>query len=174
MRLRPDHPRVHHLLQRAVFRLQTRPHRPEPRAGLTRAFAPHRSGSLAAPGVVRSRTLTRVVVVDEAWGGPLPVHRVAGIHACGVVRGEGLRVLHTGPQRALVEGMDDFVLCEDTLLALDFDGFDPEGLAVEVLTSPALVAAARRDADRLRTAATPYATYLARGPLCALEPVRCG
>ncbi|WP_155979760.1 DUF6879 family protein [Nocardiopsis sp. CNS-639] len=171
MRLRPDHPRVHHLLHtsRAVFRLQTRPHCPKPRAGLTRAPAPHRSVSLAVPGtVVRSRTLTRVVVVDEAWGGPLPVHRVAGIHACGVVPGEVLRVLHTGPQRALVEGMDDFVLCEDALLALDFDGFAPEGLAVEVLTSPALVAAARRDADRLRSAATPYATYLARSPaLCS-------
>lgn len=166
MRLRPDHPRIHHLLQRAVFRLQTRPHCPEPRAGLTRAFAPHRSGSLAAPGVVRSRTLTRVVVVEQGRGA-VPVHRVADIHSCGVVPGEALRLLHTGPQRALVEGMDDFVLCEDTLLALDFDGFDPEGLAVEVLTSPALVAAARRDADRLRAASTPYATYLARGPaLC--------
>ncbi|WP_435110018.1 DUF6879 family protein [Nocardiopsis synnemataformans] len=167
MRLRPDHPRVHHLLQRAVFRLQTRPHCPEPRAGLTRLLTAHRPKTLAPGTVVRSRTLTRVVVVDEAWGGPLPVHRVAGVHSCGVVRGEVLRVLHTGPQRALVEGMDDFVLCGDTLLALDFDGFDPEGLAVEVLTFPALVAAARRDADRLRSAATPYATYLVRGPaLC--------
>ncbi|NKY96623.1 DUF6879 family protein [Nocardiopsis alborubida] len=170
MRLRPDHPRVHHLLQtsRAVFRLQTRPHRPGPRARLTRAPAPHRPGTLAVPGtVVRSRTLTRIVVVDEVWSGPLPVHRVAGVHACGVVPGEVLRLLHTGPQRALVEGMDDFVLCDDTLLALDFDGFDFEGLAVEVLTSPALVAAARRDADRLRAEATPYATYLARSPaLC--------
>lgn len=170
MRLRPDHPRVHHLLQtsRAVFRLQTRPHRPKPWAGLTRALAPPRPGVLAAPRtVVRSCTLIRVVVVDEAWGGPLPVRRAAGVHTCRVVLGEVLRLLHTGPQRALAEGMDDFVLCDDTLLALDFDGFDPEGLAVEVLTSPALVTAARRDADRLRAAATPYTTYLARGPaLC--------
>lgn len=167
MRLRPNHPRVHRLLQRAVFRLQTRPRRPEPRAHLTPAPTPHRPGTLAAPGtVVRSRILTRVVVVDEACD-PLPVHRAAGVHACGAVPGEDLRLLHTGPQRALVEGMDDFVLCEGTLLALDFDGFDSEGLAVEVLTSPALVAAARRDADRLCAAATPYTTYLARGPaLC--------
>lgn len=168
MRLRPDHPRIHHLLQRAVFRLQTRPRRPEPRAHLTPAAAPHRPGVLTTPRAVgRSRTLTRVVVVEQGRGA-VPVHRAAGVHACGVVPGEDLRLLHTGPHRALVEGMDDFVLCGDTtLLALDFDGFGSEGLVVEVLTSPALVAAARRDADRLLAAATPYATYLARGPaLC--------
>lgn len=164
MRLRPDHPRVHHLLQRAVFRLQTRPRRPEPRAHLTPAPAPHPAGVPTVPRAMgRSRTLTRVVVVEQGWGA-VPVHRAAGVHSCGVVPGEDLRLLHTGPHRALVEGMDDFVLCEDTLLTLDFDGLGSEGLAVEVLTSPALVAAARRDANRMCATATPYATYLTRGP----------
>lgn len=51
MRLRPDHPRINHLLQtsRAVFGLQTRPYRPEARVGLTTASAPHRPGTLATP-----------------------------------------------------------------------------------------------------------------------------